>query len=60
VVWTEFSALRNGLVPGCGGESLCVLGGGGSLFHRITSSLSGMNVECKSLTILFLCVVILK
>jgi hypothetical protein len=24
VVWTGFSALRNGLVPGCGGENLCV------------------------------------
>ena len=29
MVWTGFSALRNGLVPGCGGESLCVLGGVG-------------------------------
>ena len=58
--WAGFSVLRNGLMPGCGGKSLCVLVGGGSLFHRITSSLSSMNVECRSLTILLLCVVILK
>ena len=35
VVWTGFSVLRNGLMPGCGGKSLCVLGEGDPYFIEL-------------------------